>query len=251
MKKILLMLIVGGIGGVLLGNFVLPVLVQADFFGSASFFKIFVKSQVETLVKETERVVTIEPDFWKKVVPGVEKSVVFVQYFSSAGTLLSQSNGIILTNDGLIVIPLSSIPRSFSVVQVFSGDRIIKGTLAVSDPASSLALIKLDASSLPILDFADLNNLVLGQNVLVVGKKIAVNKVSTFTHSSLISEIDNQTLFLDLERGQQRGQISGAAAVDSGGKLAGMIQISGQGHVFVMPHSFLRTLLEKYLSSKS
>lgn len=249
-KKTLFTLIIGGIGGVLLGNLVLPVLVEVDFLGSASFLKIFVRPQVQTVIKETEKVVTIEPDFWKEVVPRTEKSVAFIQYFSSAGILLSQSNGIILTNDGLIAVPLNVVPIKFSAIQVFADDKILKGSLATIDAANNLALIKVETANLTILDSVDLNSLSLGQSILIVAKKIKVNKISTFAHISLISEPDGQVLFLDIERGRQRGQISGGIAVDSESKIVGMVQISNQGQVFVLPHRFLRNILEKYLSQK-
>lgn len=247
MKKVFWTLAIGGLGGVLLVNIILPALVEADFLGSANFLKILVKPQIQTVIKETERVVTIEPDFWKDVLSRAEKSVVFVQYFSSSGILLSQSNGIILTNDGLITVPLNAIPANVSSIQVFGDDKVLKGALATVDSVNNLGLIKVEASNLPILDFADLDNLALGQNVLVVAKKIRINEINTFAHSSMISELTDQVYFLDLVRGQQRGQISGSLAIDSKGKIIGMIQISNQGQVFIMPNSFFERLLEKYL----
>ena len=80
--------------------------------------------------------------------------------------------------------------------------------------------------------------------------KIPVNQIQTFAHTSLISEIAGQIFFLDLERGRQRGPISGALAVDSKGKIVGMIQLNNQGQVFIISHNFLRTLLDKHLNSK-
>ncbi len=248
MKRLIFILIIGGIGGVLLNNLVLPVLIEINFLGSANLLKFLVKPQAEIMIRETERVVTVEPDFWKEVVPKVERSTIFVQYFSSAGTLISQSNGITLTNDGLIVVPLNTVPKNFSTAQIFITGKILKGSLATIDSASNLALIKVDDSSLPILDFVDLNGLLLGQHILIIGKKIDVSEVKTFAHTSLITEITGQVFFIDLERGQQRGQISGAPAVDSKGKLIGMIQIDSSGQVFIMPYNFLKDLLEKYLS---
>lgn len=250
MRKILYVLIVGGVGGVLLNNLVLPYFIEINFLNSANFLRFIVKSPVQTVIKETERVVVVEPDFWKEIVPKVEKSVALVQFFSSAGTLVSQTNGIILTNDGLIAIPLNAVPRSFSAIQVFVADKILKGALATFDSNSNLALIKVESGDLPILDFADLGGLGLGQNTLVVGKKIIINQVQAFAHTSLISEITSQALFLDLERGQQRGPISGGAAVDSSSKIIGMVQISSQGQVFIITHNFLRALLDKHLNSK-
>lgn len=251
MKRILFFLIIGGIGGVLLGNLILPVLVKADFFGSANFFKLFVVSEEQPIIKETEKIITAEPDFWKEIVKKTERSVVLVQYFSSSGKLISQSNGTILTNDGLIVVPLNTVPAIPATIQVFYDDKIINAFLTTTDSANNLALIKADASNLPILDFVDFNDLVLGQNILVVGKKIMISKITTFAHSSLISEITAQVFYLDLERGQQRGPISGALAVDSNGKMTGMIQLSSQGEVFVIPQSFFRGILEKHLNSNS
>ena len=250
MKKILYVLIIGGIGGVLLNNLVLPFFIETNFLNSANFFKIIVKAPAQTVIKETERVVVVEPDFWKNIVPQAEKSVTLAQFFSSAGALISQTNGIVLTNDGLVIVPLNAVPRNLSAIQIFAAGKILKGTLATFDSSNNLALIKVEGADLPILDFTDLGGLVLGQNVLVIGKKIPVNQIQTFAHTSLISEIAGQIFFLDLERGQQRGPISGGLAVDSKGKMVGMIQLNNQGQIFIISHNFFRALLDKYLNSK-
>ena len=248
-KKIIFTLVVGGIGGVLIGNFILPFLAERSPFGLTSFFNIFVRPQVETVIKETK--ITIEPDFWRALVPQAEKSVAVVQYFSSSRALISQSNGIILTNDGIIVVPLNAVPKDFSVIQVFENDKIVSGTLLASDAVNNLALIKIESLNLPILAYSDLSNLTLGQSVLLVGKRIDISKPETYIYDSLISEIDGQVLFLDLEKGQKRWPLSGTLAIDSNGKMAGMVQISNLGHVFVMPYGFLKNILDDYLADRT
>lgn len=228
MKRFISFLVIGGVGGILLNNFVFPS---------------FLKPQIQTVIKEIERVVVAEPDFWKNVVSKSERSVALVQYFSSPGVLVSQSSGIILTNDGLIAVPLNFIPRTLSSIQIFADSKIFSGKLAITDAANNLALVKIEASGLPILDFVPAEDISLGQSLLVLGKKIKINQVNSFVQLSLVKEFDRTTL-LDTES----GQISGSALLSANGKLAGMVQVSGQGQVFAVPPAILKNLLDKYLS---
>lgn len=243
-KKFLAILIIGGIGGVLLNNLVLPSLIQLNFLGSAGILKFFVKPQIQTVIQNKEKTILIEPDFWKEIIPKTKGSVVLVQYFSG-NKLLTQSNGIILTNDGLISVPLSSVPRGYPFIQVFFDSRVFKAKIVFKDIANNLALIKADEQNLPIFDFADNKDIFLGENLLILGRLFKVNQSKIFIQASMAKEIDDRVIFLDT----QKVNILGSALINSKGKLAGMVQVNNRGDIFAVKSEILKNLIDKYLKS--
>jgi len=245
-KKFLTILIIGGIGGVLLNNLILPSLIRINILGTANILKIFVKPQIQTIIQNKEKTILIEPDFWKEIIPKTERSVVLVQYFLG-NTLLSQSNGIILTNDGLIAAPLSLAPRGYPIVQVFFDDRILRAKIVFKDSSNNLVLLKIDEENLPIFDFASNQDIFLGENLLILGRIFKVNKSKVFVQTSMVKELDDKVIFLDT----QKSNILGSALINSKGKLVGMVQINNRGEVFAIRSEILRDLIDKYLKSNA
>lgn len=243
-RNILFVLIIGGMGGVLLNNIIIPALIEWNFLNSSKFLKIFIKPQIQTVIQNKETKLVVEPDFWKDIVKKSLNSVTFVQYLSG-GRLLGQSNGLILTNDGFLSVPLNSFPRNPSVIQVFFDNTILKAEVYLKDQKNNIVLLKVEGNDFPIIDFADQEEIILGQSILVLGKKIQVSKIKAISQLGLVKELDQSVLFLDTEKPE-----IGSIALDSRGKLIGQVNIDKQNRVFVILPDVLKETLKKFQSQE-
>lgn len=242
LKKLLFVFLVGGIGGVVINNLLLPAFIEADFLGSANVLNVLVKPQIQTVIKTNEKTVVIEPDFWKDVVSQSKDSVVLTQTFTR-GRLIAQGSGIVLTTDGLIATSLNNTPFASSVYQVYFGDNILKGTVVLRDFENNLALIAVEEGGLPVLDFADADSLVLGQTNLIVGKNIRNQGLSVFAQLSFVKEILPEVFFIDTNISKE---LIGSALLSSSGKLIGLVQLNRKNEIFVSPPESLINLIDEY-----
>lgn len=119
-------------------------------------------SQGTTVSKATNELSTAD------LVKLVEPSIVRIETNSGVGTgFVVDSDGYILTNNHVI---LTQAGRAAANIRVTLGDgSVATATVVGADPRSDLALLKIDRGGLKALPFADLDNVVIGQDVVAVG----------------------------------------------------------------------------------
>ena len=119
-------------------------------------------SQGTTVSKTTNELSTAD------LVKLVEPSIVRIETNSGVGSgFVVDSDGYILTNNHVI---LSAAGRAAANIRVTLSDgSVATATVVGADPRSDLALIKIDRGGLKALPFADLDNVVIGQDVVAVG----------------------------------------------------------------------------------
>lgn len=88
-------------------------------------------------------------------------------------------SGVIISPDGYIVTNNHVIDDADEISVVLNDKREFKAKLIGTDPSTDLALLKIDASDLPVIKFSNSDNLKLGEWVLAVGNPF--NLTSTVT----------------------------------------------------------------------
>lgn len=166
-------------------------------------------------------------------------------------------SGVIVSGDGYILTN-SHVVRGADTIKVTLGDgRELTAKVVGSDPQSDLAVIKVDAKSLPAITFADSDKLEVGDLVLAIGNPFGIGQTVT---SGMVSGLGRATLGLDYEDFIQTDAAinpgnSGGALVDAEGRLVGIntaiLSRSGgfQGIGFAIPANLARNVMEQLVAN--
>jgi serine protease Do len=179
----------------------------------------------------------------------------------------SSGSGIILTPDGYILTNAHVVKNAHSVkVQLNvrteaeareQGDRSMNrplpGTLIGIDRESDLAVVKIDKTSLPYLEFGDSDELKQGQIVLALGNPLGLdNSVSLGVVSAVARQIksDDPMVYIQTDAPINPGN-SGGPLVDAEGRVVGintfiLTQSGGsEGIGFAIPSNLARQVFRQ------
>ncbi len=185
-KQLLITLLIGGIGGLIAGIFMLPVVVRVNLFGTANVLsKLLPQAQTVTTKVEEKPIFIPQPDYFSKAIAKTEPKVVAIQSFSG-GTLVRSGSGIVLTQDGLIAT-LNSLVPPLQIVQVIISGKIYSGKVIFRNYAGNLAIVSIGESS---LQAAELKSELpaLGQKLLAFAKTANFGKDAPLVGEVLVSQ---------------------------------------------------------------
>ena len=135
-------------------------------------------------------------------------------------------SGVIVTNDGYILTNNHVIDNATKIDVELSDRRVVSGKLIGADPASDLAVVKIDQKGLPVLPIGDSNAMRVGDVVLAVGNPLGVGQ--TVTMGILSAKGRSTGLgdgsyedFLQTDAPINTGN-SGGALVNTAGELVGI-----------------------------
>ncbi|MDD3032758.1 MAG: serine protease [Candidatus Pacebacteria bacterium] len=120
-------------------------------------------SKVEMVQKETTVILTKE-DFIQEYLQKIQKSVLYVEDLDSK----KESSGIILTSDGLILTLNDNIVRGNDFDFRFLGESKVY-EIRKRDAENNLALVQVGEINLTPCPLSDEVNVILGENVYIVG----------------------------------------------------------------------------------
>jgi S1-C subfamily serine protease len=232
--------LIGGFGGVWLDRILLPnLLVEYPSLNQYDLLKRM--NERTTIVRETEEVTISQEEGTADAIERVRPSVTEIMTKDASGQYAPIGTGIILTSDGYVLTPLKNIYSGANLnadLQV----RLKDGTSSAAEIISqntdySLAILKIDQSNLPVIPYADSDNLRLGEKLIIVDDTIVTDIISrTINDYKMPGSTDSSY--------QQRIQIvqdlgvtsSGAAVINVEGKLVGV----GQEGNLIIPIGELR-----------
>ncbi|MDP2265865.1 MAG: Do family serine endopeptidase [Thiobacillus sp.] len=169
-----------------------------------------------------------------------------------SGVIVS-SNGYILTNHHVVV--------AADEIQVALADgRTLPARVVGADPETDLAVLKIEASGLPAITFAQAESLNVGDWVLAVGNPFGVGQTVT---AGIVSALGRTHLgintfenFIQTDAAINPGN-SGGALVDAAGNLVGVNSAiysrtgGSQGIGFAIPVSIARQVMEQIIKTGS
>lgn len=184
---ILSSLIVGGVGSWVFNRFLIPKINTIPFL-----MKYNLSPSGSPLVINTKQEIRVnEGSDTVAVVSKVRPWVVGLAYGNDFNNADFRGSGIILTSDGLIAVPAQSLYAQSSKQQlkiVFDDGKVLPATLKAMDTDSNLALVKVDANSLPTASVGLAADLQLGQRIIVVAKTL-----NEFNPNVFVSFVSSQT----------------------------------------------------------
>ena len=92
---------------------------------------------------------------------------------------LSSGSGVIITQDGYIVTNNHVVEGSTQLLVTLNSQKSFSASVVGSDPVTDIALIKIEADSLPSIPMGDSDSLRLGQWVLAIGCPYSMNNTVT------------------------------------------------------------------------
>jgi len=102
----------------------------------------------------------------------------------------SLGSGVIISSDGYIVTNNHVIEKADDIKVFFVDKRSFRAKIVGSDPKTDIAIIKIDATNLPVLPWGDSDNLQVGEFVLAIGNPFGLRNTVTMGIISAIGRTD-------------------------------------------------------------
>ncbi len=170
----------------------------------------------------------------------------------------SLGSGVIVSDNGLILTNYHVVKGADQIEVALSDGRKLVASLIGSDPESDLSVLKIDASKLPVITFADIQGVAIGDAVLAIGNPFGVGQTVT---QGIVSAMGRDKLgintfenFIQTDASINPGN-SGGALVNTLGQLIGIntaiYSKSGgsMGIGFAIPATLAQQVLEQIIQS--
>jgi serine protease DegS len=160
------------------------------------------------------------------------------------------ASGVIVDGNGYIVTNYHVIEEASQLAVARNNGTVNLAQVVGTDPASDLALLKIDADDLQPVDFADVNEVAVGDVVLAVGNPFGIGQTVTQGIVSAIvrrgtEPVDN---FVQTDAAINPGN-SGGALIDTTGCLIGINTVilsksgGSEGIGFAIPGDLVQTVV--------
>lgn len=166
-------------------------------------------------------------------------------------------SGVIIRPDGYIVTNNHVVANATKVEVTLNNNKTYQATVIGTDPATDVALIKIDAQDLPVIPFFDSDKLRLGEWVLAIGSPLGEELRSTITAGIVSAKgrsMPNYTgefkieSFIQTDAAVNPGN-SGGALVNKAGELVGIntaiVSTTGSytGYSFAIPSNIVKKVV--------
>jgi Do/DeqQ family serine protease len=182
----------------------------------------------------------------------------FQDYFGNPyrnNTYIAFGSGVIISPDGYIVTNNHVVEGADKVSVTFNNKKELQASVVGTDPATDLALIKVDANDLVFLTYGNSDALKIGEWVLAVGNPF--NLTSTVTAGIVSAKARNVGIlgaqssiesFIQTDAVVNRGN-SGGALVNTNGELVGINAAIAshtgvyEGYSFAIPANLVKKVI--------
>ena len=167
-------------------------------------------------------------------------------------------SGVIVSANGYILTNHHVVDAAAEIQIALSDGRSLPAHVVGADPETDLAVLKIDASGLPAISFAQPDSLKVGDWVLAMGNPFGVGQTVT---AGIVSALGRTHLgintfenFIQTDAAINPGN-SGGALVDSSGNLVGINSAiysrtgGSQGIGFAIPVSIARQVMEQIIKN--
>jgi serine protease DegQ len=172
------------------------------------------------------------------------------QTLGSGVIVNAEGQGYVLTNNHVIA-------HAADIQVLLYDGRIAKATLVGADEESDLAVLKIDASNLPVIQMADQQQLRPGDVVLAIGNPLGLNQTVTMGIVSAVGRQLNSSSaedFIQTDAAINLGN-SGGALVNAEGQLVGINTLligkaaGAEGIGFAIPVTTAKKVLDQIIAT--
>ncbi len=138
----------------------------------------------------------------------------------------ASGSGVIISDDGYIVTNNHVIDEAAEIEVVLSDKRSYRGQLIGADPATDLALVKIDSENLPFARYGNSDDLRIGEWVLAVGNPLELT--STVTAGIVSAKARNINILRTADNSAIESFIQTDAAVNPGNSGGALVNLKGE-----------------------
>ncbi|HSN04141.1 MAG TPA: Do family serine endopeptidase [Nitrospira sp.] len=136
-----------------------------------------------------------------------------------------QGSGVIVSPDGYIITNNHVVADAVDVEVILADRRQYKGKVVATDPKTDVAVVKINATNLPVVTWGDSSTLAVGEFVLAIGNPLGLSRTVTFGIVSAVGRADVGVAdfedFIQTDAPINPGN-SGGALVNVNGELVGI-----------------------------
>lgn len=187
-------------------------------------------------VTEVREITIQENAALKNAIEKVEKTVIGLKTKTKAGKML-EGSGLILTSDGLIVTLADLVPQG-STFSFFVEGKSTPYQILKRDLEENLALVKIEATNLPIVSFADFQKLKLGERVFLVGAIFEEGIFKKSVNEGMVKSFDEDKITTNIV---EESNLAGSSLFDIDGNFLGLNTINSEGEIITIPVSKIKT----------
>lgn len=265
LKNILFMvciLLLGGVGGVLFDEYLIPQLSSSSVFANTNLFKKL--NDRVTIINKTEQVMIREDEPVEKVISQPATAVVTVLVSDTALKGTEMMTGVLLTNDGLLAvysIKPADMKKSRYQAILFDGSSHQMDFVG-RDSLTNIDFFRLSgATNTPAIAFANSQDLRVGRKLVVLGNatadyqsRLAVGVLGGIDHTFNLSgktvsssEKWEGVFILDIA---DLENFVGGPVIDFNGEMEGLVgtlTIDNNTRSFVIPANAVRECMERVI----
>ena len=200
---------------------------------------------------------------------GIRTTAAVTNFFGGSTEATGEGSGIIYTADGYIItnyhVIESAVESSKSKVEVFLADdteTAIDADIIGYNIASDLAVVKIEKSGLPAIEFADSNTLSVGQYAIAIGNPGGLEFIGSVSYGvisglnrSVTVGTGNTMSLIQTDAAINPGN-SGGALVDITGKLIGvnsvkLVSTGYEGMGFAIPSNTVKEICDNIIDKQN
>lgn len=262
--KFLAVFVIAGFAAIITEHYIFPRLSATKLFSKYKFLQ--KASENVTIINKTEQITVREADSVNTIASKATPSVVDIISVStdkqSGGKIISESKsgtGVIVTSDGLIVTYRTAIIEKAAGYKVLLSDGSRHdATIIGVDEFTNLAYLKINASNLSSISFADSSDFRPGKKLIAIGNSDGeyqnrfsagllskINRAFNIAGKTISSSEKLEGVF-ETDFGNQ-SEYSGGLVINYNGELGGIIgsvTIDNKENFFQIPSNVVKRSLE-------
>jgi len=200
---------------------------------------------------------------------GIRTTAAVTNFFGGSSEATGEGSGIIYSSDGYIItnyhVIESAVESSKSKVEVFLADdteTALNATVIGYNIASDLAVVKVEKSGLPAIEFADSDKLNVGQYAIAIGNPGGLEFIGSVSYGvisglnrSVTVGTGNTMSLIQTDAAINPGN-SGGALVDITGKLIGvnsvkLVSTGYEGMGFAIPSNTVKEICDNIIAKQN
>lgn len=237
--KFIIILIIGGLGGIIADCFIMPYLANISFISGTKFAQ-KIKSGT-MIINKTEEIIITENKAAEETINKINACLAVVQVIKG-NKVIKQGSGVIVTNDGLIITASDLAPDGpYNYQIILSDGALFNGKIIRRDISNNLALIKIEANNLSVISLGGLDNLHLGQMIILIGAQINKNSFYRFVNIGTIRGVSGETLTINLD--ETNLSANGGPLINIKGEMIGINIVDAKGLAKTIPAKIIADFL--------
>ena len=190
-------------------------------------------------------------------VVGITNKAVVRDWFNNPVETEGAGSGVVFRADGYIVTNNHVVSGAKEIIVSLADGRSLKGKLIGADEVTDLAVVKVEASDLPVATFGDSDGIVVGEPAIAIGNPLGLEFQGSVT-SGVISALnrtldisDKRVKLLQTDAAINPGN-SGGALVNADGQVIGInsakVAANGvEGMGFSIPSNTVQAIIKELM----